>query len=209
MKCAYVLFLVAISILILSCGKKNPSNSSNGRDPSLEDLQPLKIGNWWKYERAYWDEWADSEVDTFTLSIADRHIVLGGKEAYMFVEDDNYDIDWLVIYDDELRLYEETPEDTSDYYIFLKRPIEVGTRWRHYSEPFEGEYIWSEIVSIDETLHIPNATYENCVHVRTEFFFNIFYDAWYAKNAGAVQWLIGDTDSTWSSVERLIGCYVQ
>ncbi len=193
--------LVLLVLLLPSCGKKKSTDSPPKQKGSLSDYLPLQLGNWWKYERVFWEQGGYTFVDTFTETVVEQDTVLGDKIAFRLEEDGGVEEEWLVIFNDELRLYEELPEQDADYYVFLKLPIEVGNKWNYYP----GYTLKAEIVSTNAAVEVPAGTFKNCIHVCTPPYFN----AWYAKEIGGIQWTNCDIDSIFGLDERLIEYHVK
>ena len=44
-----------ISFFLPGCGKKKSTNGPPDDTDSLTVFEPLKVGNWWKYEKVLWE----------------------------------------------------------------------------------------------------------------------------------------------------------
>ena len=196
-----VLMVVWLILFLPGCGKKKSTKPPTENGGSLADYLPLQVGNWWKYERVFWEESGYTFVDTFTETVVEQDTVLGGKLAFRLEEDEGVDEEWMVVFNDELRLYEEMPEQYSDYYVFLKLPIQVGNKWNYYP----GYPLQAEIVSTTATLNVPAGTFNNCIHVRVPPYFN----AWFVEKKGGIQWSNCDLDSTYGEDDKLIEYHVE
>jgi hypothetical protein len=133
-------------------------------DPSLSTYFPLAIGNRWEYELVGRSD-DPSEVDTneietweitnqkektFTLHIfAYKERGTGFDE---FIAPSSNGLQRITAKEKEKGKRDAQPR------FFLKKPLEIGTRW----ENADG---WYEITATDETITVPAGTFEHCIEV--------------------------------------------
>ena len=193
-----VIFSIYIFLFFTGCKSDSTISGSSNSGGSLFPYMPLKVGNIWKFERTNWIIGGGTIIDTSSMEVVKIDTVMSGKLAYKIQEEDNNYI-WLIVIEDELRMYNVLPNATADYYIFLKAPLTVGNQWIFYSKPVGGIYLYAKIVSLNETINVPAGQFSECIHVSVSPYFH----AWLKENVGTVRIGNANLDSTSGIDEKL------
>lgn len=141
-----------ILFLFINCEKESPIEEEN--QYTIENYFPLAVGNKWVYK--YW--YVDTLIYIDSIYITESYNWNNNKiyKCKAFGGDD-----WMAYYDNEVRIYENPPSDTTFYWICLKEPLEEGATWQ--VSPTTTEQF--EIKRIDVTVSVPAGIFEECIKV--------------------------------------------
>lgn len=154
MKPIITLILIAISIVLFSCGDK-----STGTSPS-NDYFPNEVGSVWVY--AVYDSLMEQSYD-MTVSIADSGTV-NEIAATLWVFSGNGEIDtqYVVVSGDTVTFF---PGDHSTFLKMYVFPLSLGNSWNC------GEScIWNYAVDRIEPIEVPAGAFANAYHIDGDFF---------------------------------------
>ncbi|MBU0507822.1 hypothetical protein KKH27_03150 [bacterium] len=199
-----VLLLLSVLALLLGCADED-KNETPPPVCYLNDYVPFELNNWWRYISTHWGG-GPTEVDTSLNIIDSTAVVLGGVTAYRLkdIDPDLTEYTWLVVVNNELRMYETLPHDTAGYYIFLRCPFNVGSTWPYYSRPIFGQTIMATLVDNNATITVPAGTFHNCLHVAVSPYFH----AYFAANIGLLRGANAYPDSSAGVDDQLLSYYV-
>lgn len=149
----------------------------------------LKVGNSWVLQNL---KSLDDPPGMLEYKCVEKYNWEGKTVYKLTVAEDNYSSpdEWFLIYTDgELRCYfDEEPSNTSDYYIFLKEPIETGKEW-DYERPIRDTRTFrAKILSTNLTLLVPAGKLNNCVKVEYYDIYDKSY-YYYAPKIGMVKFV--------------------
>jgi hypothetical protein len=195
-----VLVLAGLLCVLVGCADDTATEPEPDVCDPWDDYLALQVGDWWEFQRVEWEEQVpDNEYD-YTRTVVAEDTLLAGSIAYRVFDDSGGETNWLVFPGCELRLYEEHPDSTSEYTIPLKRPFSEGRTWQYYQVSVGGIALYAEIVSTAETKVVPAGTFENCIHVRVE----PYYDLWCAAGVGIIAAEMTGIGGTYGTTDELV-----
>jgi len=158
---------VIVFIGILTGGTTGQADENQNPADELQKYMPYDLGQWRQYDRSYWSMASGAAwVEEITQTVVGVDEVLDGRDACILKDEGvSYDSIWFVYMDDEVRRYEDYPEDYKDYKVLLKSPVEKGNWWLFNHYPVDGKSLEAHIVDTDATIELYQTTYEHCVHV--------------------------------------------
>ncbi len=168
-----LLIPVLALFICVGCSSDETTGPANG-EMTIENYMPLAVGNWWDYNTAAWLQ--DTTIVKMRITEDDTW---NDKKIYKVDLYYAY-FNWLIYYESELRGYYGYPSDTTDYWVFLKEPIEVGNKW--CSGTIEQRDTF-EIVEINKTIYVQAGIFENCIKISSTF--NEVFD--YAPGVGIIR----------------------
>jgi hypothetical protein len=143
-----------------------------------EDYVPLKIGNWWEFQKG---------SDTLKLEVLSTETHTSGKEVFSVCNNlwTYTDTCYLLEENDKLFCY-ETLNDTIPM-VLLELPLEQDKSWEVMKS------IIARVITKEE-LSLPAGKFSDCCKIQ------IFYDTtpqdeyyWYVSNVGLVKKMINTT----------------
>jgi hypothetical protein len=154
---------------------------------------PVEVGDWRQYDRSYWSiPHGSAWVEEIIQSVIGIDTVLDGRLAYIFKDEGvSYDSIWFVFTENELRRYEFSPKDYSDYKVLLKLPLSPGQRWAFSPFEVQGDSVWAYLIDTSATVDVPAGQYRDCLHV----FALPFEHYWFHPDLGIVRSSTAEDDS--------------
>ena len=166
----------------IGCKKDNPTETEI--EYTIENYWPLAVGNKWVTVDTSWNG-----VDT-TTSIDSGYVAesyeWNGKTVWCMKGSGSDS--WCVVYNNEIRVYQEPPNDTLLYNTILKEPLEVGQKWAFIA--FEGNTAWAEIESKTASLTVPAGTFKDCLKISVYAADSLGFPSfkwWSAPNIGCIR----------------------
>ncbi|MBU1652391.1 hypothetical protein KKA00_09230 [bacterium] len=169
-KSMYLKYVVIILIIISALSIISDTGQTQDENKVSEELLnylPYDVGQWRQYDRSYWSiEHGSAWVEEITQTVVGSDEVLDGRFAYILKDEGvSYDSIWVVFVDDEIRRYEDYPEDYKDYKVLLKEPVVKGNWWNFNHYPVGGDSMKAFIVETGISVDNFDMTFDNCVHV--------------------------------------------
>lgn len=174
MKPIITLILIAISIVLFSCGDK-----STGTSPS-NDYFPNEVGSVWVY--AVYDSLTEQSYD-MTISIADTATLWDTPMTlWVFAGDGDIDTMYVSVEDDTVTFHAIRSQGLAKMYVF---PLSVGVEW-----DCGQSCAWDYSVDEKGAITVFARRFASAYNIRGEFFgFNSYgrNSEWYVPYIGMVR----------------------
>jgi hypothetical protein len=198
------IIILMLAGLIWSVAAQQPPSEQPASSPDRELYRyvPLAPGQWRQYDRSYWSiVYGSAWVEEITQTVLGTDTVLDGRLAYILKDEGvSYDSIWVVFTDDEVRRYEDYPQDYSDYKVILKLPLKKGNWWAFNPFPVNGDTMWAFIQDTDVTVKALDLEFDHCLHV----FAMPFYHYWFKPGIGIVRFSSAESDSLTGTDDDLV-----
>ncbi len=173
MKPIITLILIAISIVLFSCGDK-----STGTSPS-NDYFPNEVGSVWVY--AVYDSLTEQSYD-MTISIADTATLWDMPVTlWVFAGDENTDTMYVSVEDDTVTFHAVRSQGLAKRYVF---PLSVGNEW-----DCGQSCAWDYSVDQKGAIDVPARRFANAYDIRGRSGgFNCYgtHSEWFVPHVGPV-----------------------
>lgn len=206
MRIHYLLIIVVLSVLLLSCEKDNgPLASSPFRQMNFnENIIPLAVGNQWVYIDSTFG--GSIYVDSTCYCIIDKGVVEYQSRSYRvfyravldYATLEFSDLSWLFANtSDGINCFGGVNSQGNSFLtktLFLKYPVNVGDTWNELSICYRDNEFWicdtiaRTVVSVDELFMTPAGNFHCCVYSR--LFENDTVLDYYSVNIGHVGQII-------------------
>jgi len=169
-------------VLLIAC---ESSTAPDTQEMTIERYFPLTIGNTWVYK------YEDGNLDTIEVISSypydNETIYMTNNYTYYYYKND---ILKQYIYD--------APQESNNYYIPLKEPIEVGNKWEwildsHYPTDT------LRITQVDVTISIEAGSFKNSIEIESVKSDKIWI---YALDVGLIK--VIDLNPAWNTNKELI-----